>query len=73
MSKDIENGRKKAMQIFNSGSQLCTNTDELEGFVTMLATLSIKMIHGMKGEKFKSEFIQAANADKEKITPMRVN
>jgi hypothetical protein len=71
MSNEIP--RDLAVKVFHSGVQQCKSTEELSVFAQMLCVLSAKLIHGIEGQDVKADFLMAAIADKEMITPIRPN
>ena len=66
----IEIGQQLAEDTFYATCQQCKTEDELMGLVTMLCTLSAKVIAGMEGMEFKEGFLKGAIADDEAIKPV---
>lgn len=67
--KQVDKGQEVAMDTFYAGAQQCQTEDELAGYIYMLCNISIKTMYGMEGRKFKKDFLMAALADDQKITP----
>ena len=61
-----------ALMAFKAGAQRTHSEEQLSRYAQMLVTLSVKLIHGLEGQKFKKDFLQAAIADKEKMTVQKV-
>lgn len=64
--------RDIALITFQSGAQRLPSEEEISTYAQMMATISIKLIHGLEGRKFKKDFLKAAIADNEKMTAHKV-
>ncbi|AWX98701.1 hypothetical protein A8139_21475 [Marinomonas primoryensis] len=63
---------KLALSAFETLMNECESESEITEISCVMATLCIKTVHGIEGQKFKEGFLSAAIADKEMIKPLRV-
>ena len=72
-SEEYKAGAKVASELLMEGLQEQASKAEVEGYITQLAVISIKILAGMKGQEFKRDFLGAAIDDEEAIAVMSVN
>lgn len=63
---------KLALNAFETLMNECESESEISDISSFLATVCIKTVHGIEGQQFKADFLNAAIADKEMIKPVRV-
>ncbi|BFM49781.1 hypothetical protein [Marinomonas sp. THO17] len=61
---------KLALSAFETLMNECES--EISDISSFLATVCIKTIHGIEGQQFKADFLNAAIADEEMIKPVRM-
>ena len=64
-------GEDLAIAAYTNAISKCTSLEEMAKVCQMLAILGIKTLHGIEGDDFKRDFLAAAAADNERITPMK--
>ena len=61
-----------ATKIYQNAVQQCESIEEVSELCQMLGILCSKTVHGIEGDEFKKDFLTAAIADRERITPQRM-
>lgn len=67
----MSKGTKLALEIFGRSIQTLGSEQEISEFAQTMATISIKVIHGIEGREFKEGLLSAAREDQGMIRVIR--